>query len=253
MNRKRSVLPRIFRKLRFTLLKPSTKLKSLLGYLLLELGLVVAGILIAFKINVSNENVKLRKTETALLSGIRSDLLTYTLDLSINISGTKGAIRSDSILLYKLLNPQSNHDSEIAVLLHFNINSDWRLTLRRAHFLEARTKGLSIIENPKLRAKVLHMYEFTLPNAEHYINESAFYDFHTIINQGAKEYLAYGQAGYFFSENNYSLVLNDRHLTYCLKRSQNMKVSLLQDVYQPTLQEIKALALDIENYLEKRD
>ena len=226
-------------------------MKSLLGYLLLELGLVVAGILIAFKINVSNENAKLRKTETALLAGIRSDLLTDTLDLSANISGMRNAIRSDSILLYKLLNPPSNHDSDIAILLHYSINSSWRLTLRTAHFIEARTKGLAIIENPKLRAGVLHMYEFILPNTEHYINESAYYNYHTIINQGAKEYLSYGQTGYFLSAENYTTILSDTHLSYCIKRSQNMKNSLIRDIYIPTLQEIKVLAMDIERYLDE--
>jgi hypothetical protein len=147
----------LLRKIRHKLMQKN-KITDYLLYAMGEIVLVVIGILIALSLNNWNEDRKTKKIEIRYLKEIRANLLFDLNDLDFNIQFNEERFRATKIVLNHLRNQLPYHDS-----LDVHLSNIALATLSRPNssaFQSVSTKGIEIISNDSLRAKISKLYTF---------------------------------------------------------------------------------------------
>jgi len=149
---------KVLRKLRRQLFR-NRKLQSTLGYGIGEIFLVVIGILLALQVNNWNEARLEKESEIENLIEIRTGLIGDLGDLIENTEVHQYAAQSCQILIQNLEQNLPYHDSldihfgQLATLTFFNSRSGAYEALKE--------KGLELIKNKTLRAKIIQLYDFS--------------------------------------------------------------------------------------------
>ena len=240
-----------FRRIRKGLLNSGPTSKYLL-YAIGEIGLVVIGILIALQINNWNEWRKERKTELEILMGIRSDLKMDLIDLNDNISSLQYLIALDSVVLDHLYLGKEN-DQTFTANLHRVGNADFGITLHRAHFEEAKRKGLSIITNADLRDQISRLYEFEYPLLIMLENDVQQFDRYHLLNDKISDYFQYQPEALSISSEAYQALLNDAKLLHRIKQASSSSNRLLTTMYVPKRDLVLQVIQAIEHELLDRN
>ncbi len=224
--------------------------RSTVKYALGEIILVVLGILIALQINNWNETRKERIVEIEILEGIRGDILKDTADINFNIRTYERTTKNDSAFLEHLVQKKA-YIPILATYLISIAHGDLNLALHQSHFEEAKQKGLSIIRNKELRAKISRLYEFQYTYLMQLENESQIYDHYKLLNQDVSEYLGYDTSGFIIPEYKYNQLLQDENIHYKIKMASSLKKQLLYLQYYPKLKYALDIVADIDQELEK--
>ncbi|MBC7776634.1 MAG: hypothetical protein H7246_14470 [Phycisphaerae bacterium] len=168
----------LFRKLRNKLAQKGV-VKKYLSYALGEIALIVLGIMIAVKINNSQENEKDRVIESLSLLEIKRGLESDLLDTQINIEVHQNAIESCDAILNALSQALPFHDS---LKVHFSRALGYsRFISSIGAFESLKSRGLGIITNHKLREKITHYYDFRLKATKEW--EEDFLSYLPIVKQ----------------------------------------------------------------------
>ncbi|MEL7271360.1 MAG: hypothetical protein AAGL34_17445 [Bacteroidota bacterium] len=250
---------RLFNRLRFSTLK-NGNVKRYLVYAIGEIILIVLGILIALNFDAKKESDYKTLREIKVLEGIRDDILRDTVDINLNIRGYESVIKSDSLLLraFAERKPYEPGISNHIVYLYFR---DFLLVLHQSSFEQAKSQGLEIISNQKLRTDVSRLYEFDY----HYLllleNESGTKPKHQqvldntlldqieFVNQYAKDSTGTMEMLSMVTEETYYELMDDAKFMLMLGMELEMKRELLHSKYRPTLEHALKLVQDIDKEL----
>ncbi|WP_297691592.1 DUF6090 family protein [uncultured Eudoraea sp.] len=140
-----------FRKIRKQLADDNKPLKYLF-YAIGEIALVVIGILIALQINNWNELKKTRAFEKEILKDIGNALDGNIFRNTICLKSNKKSIASADIILKKLEENTSYHDS---LAFHFSKSLTWcSPSFQNAGYESLKTYGRNLITNDTIREKL---------------------------------------------------------------------------------------------------
>ncbi|MCO5726081.1 hypothetical protein [Robiginitalea marina] len=124
---------------------------------LLEIVVLVIGIYGAFELSNYGEGQARRRAEIEILKGCRTELLADLADIDLNISELQKSMQSINLVLGLLEGNGTYHDS---LSRHFNY------TLLPLHFVHStssfemlKSKGLDLVSNPGLRARLVRLYD----------------------------------------------------------------------------------------------
>lgn len=125
--------------------------------ILIEIGVITIGILIAYQLNSWNDSKKVRESEQNILAEIRSNL---ELDLS-DMIGNQSA-HANSLLLIDSLNLQAQEEKynvKIPFFI-FRIFRDLLFIPQTSAFETLKSRGVDLITNDSLRIRILRLYDF---------------------------------------------------------------------------------------------
>ena len=146
---------KFFRHIRQKLLTENKFSKYLL-YAIGEIILVVIGILIALKINNSNEASNLKHNELILLMEMQQNLKHDSDKLNGILIANQERIRSNEMVKVSLENNVPFNDS---LKYHFgNTFGNWQLTENTAAWENLKSIGLDLISNDSLRNSISYLY-----------------------------------------------------------------------------------------------
>ena len=157
-------------------------------YSLGEVVLIVLGILIANGFAASRAKEKTHIEEVRILTGIKESLAQDTITLKNNILKYRTMNQNDSTLFYHLLY-QKAHTPDFASRFHYASTYNSFLILRLSYFEEAKSKGLDIISNTRLRDKIKGIYENDYETLLRIENEDVAYDYEGIMNPKFQKYI----------------------------------------------------------------
>lgn len=147
---------KLFHQLRHQSVKNGS-FKSYLPYIIGEIVLVVAGILIALSINNWNEEKKERTLEVKLLQELKEDIEQNRSDFQFNIELREQSIRSINMIIAAIQQKSAYHDS---LDYHFgNMANTSIMSLNTASFEAIKSAGLTCISNDALRKSITNFYE----------------------------------------------------------------------------------------------
>ncbi|MEQ9405774.1 MAG: DUF6090 family protein [Cyclobacteriaceae bacterium] len=125
--------------------------------IIIEIGVITIGILIAYQLNSWNENRKIKEAEQSILREIRSNLQLDLIDISGNQSGHEKSLQLiDSINFYAsggLYNP-------VIPAYLFSAFRDFIFVPQTSAFETLKAKGVDLIKNDSLRIRILRLYDF---------------------------------------------------------------------------------------------
>jgi len=96
--------------------------------------------------------------------------------------------RNDSLLYYHLLYKKPE-TQDFVNSFHYATTYNSFLILRQSYFEEAKSKGLDIISNHRLRDKIKRIYEDDYETLLRIENEDVAYDYEGIMNSKFQEYI----------------------------------------------------------------
>ena len=159
---------KIFRNIRHRLVRKS-RFSKYLVYAVGEIILVVIGILIALQINNWNQDRKDRVVENQLLKNLRSSLLS-DIDNQINplLTQLESDLKNISDIKLFLKNRDAYHDSMNTRFntLMYSKNFAYEVTSYKA----LENEGLQLIKNPKLKSRILKLYNMSYPDIQFVIS-----------------------------------------------------------------------------------
>lgn len=218
-------------------------------YAIGEILFIVIGILAALQVNNWNLVRKDRIIEIQLLNGIRRDILTDTLDFNDIIKGYQIEIKENTQLLEHILS-RKEYDSSFVHLIKSAIGTDSHFLHNKTHFKEAQQKGLAIFSNRELGERITRLYEYDYPFYETAENNSEQFNVYRIMNNNLLIYLEYDNTGLTINSDLYAKLLDNKNLSFQLKRVIELKKILLRHC-QLTLTNALNLEKLITNYLEE--
>jgi hypothetical protein len=146
---------KFFRHIRQRLLSENRLGKYLL-YAIGEIVLVVIGILIALQINNASAEAQMRSKELVLVKEMRQNLQADLMTLHGNISGNRGRIRANEMVLKGLQDRIALSDTLKQQL--GNIWGNYQLTENTAAWENLKSVGLDLISNDSLRKAIAELY-----------------------------------------------------------------------------------------------
>ncbi len=148
----------IFRKLRHRLLAENRFTRYLL-YALGEILLVVIGILLALQVNNWNEDRKFRAQQTGLLTDLTQDLEANLSELRFGRTMNSQLLEEYRGLMQAIREDQPASPAIDSLCLHLE---NWHSAYITSTAYESlKNKGLEIIRNDSLKAKIISIYEKT--------------------------------------------------------------------------------------------
>ncbi len=126
--------------------------------IIIEIGVITIGILIAYQLNSWNENRKLKASERSILKEIRSNLELDLIDINSNLSGHENALRSIDSL--QKIASGNEFDSRIPIYL-FDSCRDFLFLPQTSAFETLKAKGVNLITDDSLRIRILRVYDFS--------------------------------------------------------------------------------------------
>jgi len=155
---------KFFRKIRQRLLSEN-KFSKYLIYAIGEIVLVVIGILIALQINNWNEESKAEIKEYKLLTEMRSNLKTDSLDMASNITRNSRVLKSAEVILDQLENNIEWNDS---MTVHYGRLNNYisKIAIVKSSYENLKSTGFDLIQNENLRSKIHELYAQQYPFVE---------------------------------------------------------------------------------------
>ncbi len=133
---------------------------SYMPYVIGEIVLVVAGILIALSINNWSEDKKVRNLELKLLSELKEDIEQNRSDFDFNIELREQAITSLETIIQTI---EENIPYSDTLDFHFgNMCNISTMTLNTSSFEAIKSAGLTFISNDDLRKSITNFYEVSI-------------------------------------------------------------------------------------------
>ena len=126
-------------------------------HILIEIGVITVGILIAYQLNNWNESRKLKQSERNILREIRSNLELDLIDMSNNQQGHESGLQSIDSL--NDLATKSEYVNRIPYHL-FNVFRDFLFIPQTSAFETLKARGVDLISNDSLRIRILRLYDF---------------------------------------------------------------------------------------------
>jgi hypothetical protein len=124
---------------------------------LLEIVVLVIGIYGAFELSNYGDAQARQRAEVEILKGCKTELLADLRDIELNVSELQKSLQSITLLLGVL---ESNGPYRDSLSRHFNY------TLLPLHFVHStssfemlKSKGLDLVSNPGLRARLVSLYD----------------------------------------------------------------------------------------------
>lgn len=183
---------KFFRRIRQRLLDEGN-LKRYFIYAIGEILLVVIGIVIALSISKWNSDVNDKETEQRLLyelsQGIKNDKLLIENELFKTNNAISNLNKLDSLLKYDI--PKPNEDLNH---LFGTVYGMKHLRLNLALYENLKSVGLGIVEDEKLRAQIIRVFEY------HYAQIGGILDVESDINQVIRPYYLSNFISIKFSE-----------------------------------------------------
>ena len=147
---------KLFHQLRHQSVKNGS-FRTYLPYVIGEIVLVVAGILIALSINNWSERKKERALEIKLLRELKEDIEQNRSDFQFNIELREQSIQSINTIIRVIRTTKPYHDS---LDFHFgNMANTSIMSLNTASFEAIKSAGLTCISNDVLRKSITNFYE----------------------------------------------------------------------------------------------
>jgi hypothetical protein len=214
-----------------------------------EIALVVIGILIALQINNWNENRVRNRVEIDILKGCLMELTADLTDINLNIEELKKSHQALNLIIEVLENDRPYHDS---LNYHFNY------TLLPIHFVHStssfemlKSKGLDIVSNPDLRAKLILLYDsqydFFLKAESEELAEVQ-YGMRYILSGRFKSGWNYPE--YTFEGNmiplDFEALKTDQDYLYFIKTQQNRTISYIGFFYANLKKSVESMIQDLE-------
>ncbi|GEM_PF-6022808 len=147
-------------------------------YAIGEIILIVAGILIALKINNYNEELKTKAVEDKLLSDLRISLSTELQSVQRNINFNYRVISSIDELGTHFEN--NNTDTDTTINLYGNALDWYNFTLESTAYENIKRYGISFIENDSLNFALNAIYEVQSPYMKQRLESQNFFFTQTI-------------------------------------------------------------------------
>ncbi|MEO1487085.1 MAG: hypothetical protein AAFU57_15165 [Bacteroidota bacterium] len=250
---------RLFNRLRFS----SLQIGNVKRYVLYAIGetlLIVLGILIALNFDAQKENNKKVAREIKVLEGIREDILRDTVDINVNIRGYQSMIKSDSLLL-RAFSHQEAYSPEITNHIVYLYFRDFLLVLHQSSFEQAKSQGLEIISNQKLRTEISRLYEFdyhyllliendsrTKPRHQQVL-DNALVEKIEFENKYAKDSTDAVEMSSMITEKAYYELMNDSKFVLMLAMEFSTNKQMLRSKYRPTLNHALTVVQNIDDEL----
>lgn len=125
--------------------------------ILIEIGIITIGILIAYQLNSWNDSKRVHESEISILKEIKSNL---ELDLS-DMAGNQRAHSNGIVLIdsLNLLAQQKQYDTKIPFYI-FRIFRDLLFIPQTSAFETLKSRGVDLITSDSLRIRILRLYDF---------------------------------------------------------------------------------------------
>lgn len=133
------------------------KKRSWKKYLFEFLSIFVA-VISAFALNNWNDNRRDNRAESKILTEILNGLEKDQQDVAINKGGHESGIRSCIFWRDIVLGKQANLDS--VGQYYWNLTRDFTAIQNTSGYETLKSRGFELIDNDKLRAKIISLYEF---------------------------------------------------------------------------------------------
>lgn len=155
---------KFFRKIRQRLLSEN-KLSKYLIYAIGEIVLVVIGILIALQINNWNDGRKNEIKEYKLLTEMRGNLKTDSIDMAGNIARNASVLKSAEAIHNQLDNNIAWNDS---MATHYSRLNSYisKIAIVKSSYENLKSIGFDLIKNDSLRGKIHELYAQQYPFVE---------------------------------------------------------------------------------------
>ena len=155
---------KFFRNLRLNLLSEG-KTGKYLKYAVGEIALVVIGILIALQINNWNDGRKNAIKEYKLLTEMRINLQTDSIDMAGNIARNTRALYAAEAIQNQLENNIPWNDSMARHFNHLNTYIS-KIAIVKSSYENLKSFGFDLIKNDSLRGKIHELYAQQYPFVE---------------------------------------------------------------------------------------
>jgi len=133
------------------------KLKNWKKYSFDFLSIFIA-VISAFTLNSWNDNRKDRIAESKILTEIHNGLEKDLEDLGLNVTGHNRGLKAIGYFRDILAQKEVAEDS---VLYHyFNLTRDYISIQNKSGYETLKSRGLELVENDSLRAKIISLYEY---------------------------------------------------------------------------------------------
>lgn len=119
---------------------------------------IFIAVISAFALNNWNDNRNDRNAESKILSEINNGLTKDLDDVRLNIQGHKNGLKATSYFRDLIANKPINSDS--VMYYYFNLTRDFVSIQNTSGYETLKSRGLELIENDSLRAKIISLYEY---------------------------------------------------------------------------------------------
>lgn len=224
------------------------KFSKYLIYAFGEIALVVIGILIALQVNNWNENRKLNKIESIMLTDLNEDLILCKMELLNDIKFNAGTVMHyESILNH--INNDLPYDSKLD--LGFYQLATWESPIFTYTAYEAlKNKGIDIIKNQALKRKITYLFEsdFAYMVKDY---DRAEWAIQTVKLPFITKYIRYYKKGNenFARPIDYVELKKDEQFINLLSKILELRRRGIS-IYDKTLIKIDEILVDIENELK---
>ena len=215
-------------------------------YFFIEFVLVIAGILVALKIDNWNDEKKKIKLEQTILKELSISLNNDLEDVKGNILVHERGIKSAKSALEQLLNNESIHFDKLINQLF--ISSDFSFLVSDVSTYEfLKSTGLHIVRNDSLRSKIAYLYNVQYEGIKGIENSNRAFRDNFITN--AQKYMS--STTEFFSPNdNFIQIRNDNQILFQLRSLQLVHENILNRYRGRILPAIESLIQDVQNELK---
>lgn len=119
---------------------------------------IFTAVILAFALNNWNDNRRNSNAKNKILTEIYNGLNKDLEDFRMNESGHKLGIKS--IVYFKNILSQKLESNDSVMIYYLNLTRDFISIQNTSGYEALKSKGLELIENDSLRAKIIYLYEF---------------------------------------------------------------------------------------------
>lgn len=208
---------------------------------------IFVAVVSAFALNSWKEGRNDLQTEQKILLEIRNGLRKDTLDIRGNIEGHKQGI--ESIRFFRKCITLDNLDSikqDSLSMYYFGLTRDFIAVLNTSGFEALKSKGLEIISDDSLRAKIIDLYEFDykiLKEMEEDYDEMNFHaNYFPTLNAILVQYLVFDNNGNLVGLNTKAKISeSDRKIVQSLFLKMQLNRMYMIFYYNGVLDKIRKL------------
>ncbi|WP_445752737.1 DUF6090 family protein [Polaribacter sp.] len=239
---------KFFRKIRQNLLMEN-KTSKYFKYAIGEIVLVVIGILIALQINNWNENRKLKKQETKILSDLLAESKQNKTEIQNGMKFIKITINDISKIEY-YINNNLDYSTELDNgFCRFPHNSSG--AVNSAAYNSLKSIGIGILQNDKLKMDIVNLYDVKFLNIPDYTIDENLIRSSVVFPFYAKNIIYSEDFTYLARPNNFTELKRNQEFLNILrlvKRQRIRGVERLEEVLIP----VNKLIQDLSNELDSK-